>query len=90
MAKMDDFLKNLKQMDPAKLQSLVQKATAGLSPAQQQKLKQMLSDPKALEKLQKQVTEQDIKGLEKSLSSPEALDQYMRSDQIRKRIDDIL
>ena len=90
MAKMDDFLKNLKQMDPSKLQSLIQKATAGLSPAQQQKLKQMLSDPKALEKLQAQVTEQDIKGLENNLSSPDALDKFMRSDKVKKRIDEIL
>ena len=77
-------------MDRSQLQMLVNSATAGLSQAQQLKLKKMLGDPKALEQLQRRVSDQDISSLEKNLSSPEALQNFLRSSDVQKRIDEIL
>ena len=90
MAKMDDFLKNLQQMDPAQLQALVQKATAGLSSQQQQSLKKLLSSPDALERLKGQITDTDLQNLEQNISSPQALENYMKQKNVQKRLDEIL
>ena len=90
MAKMNDFLKNLQQMDQNQLQALVKQATAGLSPAQQRGLKKMLEDPQAMSALQDKISQKDLDGLRQNLSSPEALKNYMSQPDIQKRINEIL
>ncbi len=86
MAKMNDFLKNLQQMDQNQLQALIKQATSSLSPAQQLKLKKMLEDPKAMNNLQNKVSEQDLENLQQNLSSPEALKNYISQPDVQKRI----
>lgn len=90
MAKMDDFLKNLQKMDQNQLQALVRQATSGLSPAQQMKLKKMLGDPQALQKLQEKVSDKDLSSLQANLSSPERLKEYMNRPDVQKRLDEII
>ena len=90
MAKMDDFLKNLQKMDQNQLQALVRQATSGLSPAQQMKLKKMLGDPQALQKLQEKVSDKDLSSLQANLSSPEHLKEYMNRPDVQKRLDEII
>lgn len=90
MAKMNDFLKNLQKMDQNQLQALIKQATSSLSPSQQLKLKKMLENPQAMNSLQNKVNEKDIRDLEKSLSSPETLKNYLNQPDIQKRINEIL
>ncbi len=90
MAKTDDFLQNLQQMDPARLRALVQKATAGLSPAQQKKLQKLINNPAALENLKGKITDHDLAQLSKNISDPKTLEQYMQQGDIQKRIDELL
>ncbi len=90
MAKMNDFLKNLQQMDQNQLQALIKQATSSLSPAQQMKLKKMLEDPKAVNHLQEKISEQELEGLQQNLSSPEALKNYMNQPDVQKRINKLL
>jgi len=90
MAKMDDFLKNLQKMDQNQLQALVRQATSNLSPAQQMKLKKMLGDPQALQKLQEKVSDTELSSLQANLSSPEQLKKYMGRPDVQKRLDEII
>ncbi len=90
MAKMDDFLKNLQKMDQNQLQALVRQATAGLSTAQQLKLKKLLGDPQALNSLQAKISEKDLENLQQNISSPESLKKYMDQPDIQKRINELL
>lgn len=90
MAKMNDFLKNLQKMDQNQLQALIKQATSSLSPSQQLKLKKMLENPQAMSSLQSKISEKDIGDLEKSLSSPETLKNYLNQPDIQKRINEIL
>ena len=90
MAKMDDFLKNLQKMDQNQLQAMVKQATQGLSPAQQMKLKKMLGDPAALQKLQEKISDKDIENLQQNLSSPEDLKNYMKRDDVQRRLGEII
>lgn len=90
MAKMDDFLKNLQKMDQNQLQGLVRQATLSLSPAQQLKLKKLLGDPAALQKLQEKVSDQDLSSLQANLSSPEQLKRYINRPDVQKRLDEII
>lgn len=90
MAKMNDFLKNLQQMDQNQLQALIKQATSSLSPAQQLKLKKILEDPKAMNNLQNKVSEQDLENLQQNLSSPEALKNYINQPDVQKRINKML
>ena len=90
MAKMNDFLKNLQQMDQNQLQALIKQATSSLSPAQQLKLKKILEDPKAMNNLQNKVSEQDLENLQQNLSSPEALKNYISQPDVQKRINKML
>lgn len=90
MAKMDDFLKNLQQMDQNQLQSLVKQATSGLTPAQQLKLKKLLSNPQALSMLKTKISDKDLESLGQNISSPEQLKSYINRTDIQKRIDEIL
>ncbi len=89
MAKMDDFLQNLQKMDPKQLRILVASATKNLSPAQQQKLKSMLEDPGALEKLKSKVSDQDLEKLSSNIRDPKSLDQFMKQSDVQKRIDEL-
>lgn len=90
MAKMDDFLKNLQQMDQNQLQSLVKQATNGLTPAQQLKLKKLLSNPQALSLLKSKISDKELESLGQNISSPEQLKNYINRADIQQRIDEIL
>ena len=90
MAKNDDFLQNLQQMDPARLRALVHKATQNLSPAQQKKLKELMSDPAKLENLKNKITDKDIEHLSKNIKDPNTLEQFMQQKDIQKRMDELL
>ena len=90
MAKTDDFLQNLQQMDPARLRALVQRATQNLSPAQQKKLKELLSDQSKLEAFKNKISDKDIENLSKNIKDTKTLEQYMQQGDIQKRLDELL
>lgn len=90
MAKMDDFLKNLQQMDQNQLQALLQSATKNLTPAQQMKIGRLVGNSEALEQLKGKISDTDLEGLTKNLGSPEALDSYLKQNNIQKRLDELL
>lgn len=90
MAKNDDFLKNLQQMDPARLQALLQQATAALTPAQRQKLAALMNDPKRMEQLKSSISDKDVTQLANNLQDGQSLQDYLRRGDIQKRIDELL
>lgn len=90
MAKNDDFLKNLQQMDPARLQALLQQATAALTPAQRQKLAALMNDPKRMEQLKNSISDKDVTQLANNLKNGQTLEGYLRRGDIQKRIDELL
>lgn len=90
MAKMDDFLKNLQQMDQNQLQALLQSATKNLSPAQQMKIRRLIGNTQALEQLKGKISDADIAELSANIGSPEALDNYLKQNNIQKRLDELI
>ena len=89
MAKTDDFLKNLQNMEPDKLKALLKQVTRSLSPAQQQSLKKMASDPDALAKLKAKVSDGDLDALQKNMGSAEELSTFLNQSDIQKKMDQL-
>ena len=90
MAKNDDLLKNLQQMDPERLRALLKQATASLTPAQQQKLAALMNDPKKMEKLKRSIRKDDVEQIADKLKNPGDVEKLMKRGDIQKRIDELL
>lgn len=90
MANYDEFLKILRGMDRRQLQTMVQNATANMTPEQREKLKLILSDPAKIEAMKSKINDRDLQTLRDTVVNPDALSDIAGRADIQKRIDELL
>ena len=90
MARNEDYLKNLQNMNQAELKKTLMKVMGTLSAAQQSKVKGIASDKAKLNAVRSKLRPEDIEGLKAHLGSTEELKAYLQRPDIQKRISEIL
>lgn len=90
MAKSNDFLKNLQGMDPATLRATVARLTSSLTPEQQKKLTELLSDPERLRAAQSKLSQKDVDLVAEQLRAGRSPEELLRRGDVKKRLDELL
>ena len=86
----NDFFDQIKNMDKKDRRALLDKLTAALTPEQQQQIQSIVRDKKQMEKVQKNLNNDDFDALVRGLSGQEDAKDFLNSPQVQDRIRRIL
>lgn len=86
----NDIFSQFKNMDPKEREALLNKVMGALSPEQMEMVKNVVGDPKSMEKVQKNLKKEDLTELVNGLNSKENAQDFLRSPRIQKKMKDLL
>lgn len=85
-----DLFAQFKNMDAKERENLLNQVMSALSPEQKKMVNQVIGDPKAMEKVQKNLKTEDLSALMKGLSGGGDPQDFLQSPRIQKKMKDLL
>ncbi len=85
-----DLFAQFKNMDQGEREALLNKVMGALSPEQMEMVKNIVSDKKSMEKVQKNLKTEDLTDLINGLSGKEDPRDFLQSPRVQKRMKDLL